>query len=127
MVVALSIAIHLLTIDGRMVRGALGCGSARILAGRFSSFRPWSLVATIPISIAGWGVREGAMMTVFAYAGLLDADGLIVSILYGVGLFAVGAVGGSDLDSRLRTADRGLRMIARVKPEVVVDRRPLTF
>jgi hypothetical protein len=55
---------------------------------------PVVLVSTIPISIAGWGVREGAMMAVFTYAGLLDADGLIVSVLYGLGLFAVGAAGG---------------------------------
>jgi hypothetical protein len=34
------------------------------------------------------------MMAVFTYAGLLDADGLIVSVLYGLGLFAVGAAGG---------------------------------
>jgi len=53
------------------------------------------LIATVPISIAGWGVREGAMMTAFTFAGLTAADGLVVSVLYGAGLFAVGAIGGA--------------------------------
>ena len=34
------------------------------------------------------------MMTGFTYAGLVEADGLIISVLYGACLFAVGAVGG---------------------------------
>ena len=37
---------------------------------------PVILVATIPISIAGWGVRESAMMVAFSYAGLAETDGL---------------------------------------------------
>ena len=42
------------------------------------------LIATIPVSIAGWGVRESAMILAFSYAGLAESDGLIVSILFGV-------------------------------------------
>jgi uncharacterized membrane protein YbhN (UPF0104 family) len=93
-VVGLSIVIHLLTIAAvlcaaRAVAAPLEFGQALLLV------PPVILVATIPISIAGWGLREGAMMTVFAYAGLLQADGLIVSILFGASLFAIGAVGGA--------------------------------
>ncbi|HET7375313.1 MAG TPA: lysylphosphatidylglycerol synthase domain-containing protein, partial [Anaerolineae bacterium] len=55
---------------------------------------PVVLVATIPISIAGWGVRESAMVLAFSYAGLMESDGLIVSILYGFTTLAVGAIGG---------------------------------
>jgi hypothetical protein len=44
---------------------------------------PVILVSAVPISIAGWGVRESAMVTAFAYAGLGDGDGLIVSLLRG--------------------------------------------
>lgn len=47
-------------------------------------------MAAIPISIAGWGVREGAMMVAFSYAGLAENDGLIVSILLGAAMFVVG-------------------------------------
>ena len=55
---------------------------------------PVMLIATIPVSIAGWGVREGAMVLAFSYAGLAESDGLIVSILFGVGSLAVGTIGG---------------------------------
>jgi glycosyltransferase 2 family protein len=92
-VFGLSVAIHLLTITAiwsaaRSVTAPLEFWQALLLV------PPVILVSTIPISIAGWGVREGAMMAVFSYAGLPNTDGLIVSVLYGVGLFAVGAVGG---------------------------------
>ena len=43
---------------------------------------PVLLIATVPVSIAGWGVREGSMIVAFAYAGLAQGDGLIVSVLY---------------------------------------------
>jgi hypothetical protein len=55
---------------------------------------PVILIATIPVSIAGWGVRESAMVLAFSYAGLAESDGLIISILLGATTFAVGAIGG---------------------------------
>src|SRR5450631_932889 len=54
---------------------------------------PVMLIATIPISIAGWGVRESALVLAFSYAGLTEIDGLIVSVLLGGVMLAVGAVG----------------------------------
>jgi uncharacterized membrane protein YbhN (UPF0104 family) len=55
---------------------------------------PVMLIAVVPISIAGWGVREGAMIAAFAYAGLSQSDGLIVSLLYGAGNLVLGVAGG---------------------------------
>jgi glycosyltransferase 2 family protein len=55
---------------------------------------PVVLVTIVPISIAGWGVREGAMVAAFAYAGLPQSDGLTVSLLFGAGNLALGAIGG---------------------------------
>ena len=55
---------------------------------------PVMLIATIPVSIAGWGVRESAMVLAFSYAGLAESDGLIVSILFGIVNLAAGAIGG---------------------------------
>lgn len=55
---------------------------------------PVALISIAPISIAGWGVREGAMVTAFAYAGLPQSDGLVVSILFGGMMLVLGAVGG---------------------------------
>jgi uncharacterized membrane protein YbhN (UPF0104 family) len=55
---------------------------------------PVMLIAAVPISIAGWGVRESAMVMAFAYSGLQQADGLLVSALLGFAIFAIGIVGG---------------------------------
>lgn len=55
---------------------------------------PVVLIATVPISVAGWGVREGVMVAAFGYAGLPPADGLIVSLVYGISYLAIGAIGG---------------------------------
>ena len=47
-------------------------------------FPPALLVTTLPISIAGWGVRELAMVAVFALVGV-PADGAsVLSILFGL-------------------------------------------
>jgi len=55
---------------------------------------PVILIATVPVSIAGWGVRESSMIVAFAYAGLAQSDGLTLSILFGAVGFIVGMVGG---------------------------------
>jgi len=55
---------------------------------------PVMLITMLPISIAGWGLREATMMVAFGYAGLQQADGLTVSLLYGTIVFALGATGG---------------------------------
>ncbi|MFZ0846193.1 MAG: lysylphosphatidylglycerol synthase transmembrane domain-containing protein [Pseudolabrys sp.] len=92
-VAALSFLIHLLTVlaawgAARAAHASLDFTQALFL------FLPVILIATIPISIAGWGVRESAMVLAFSYAGLAESDGLIVSILYGATSLAIGAVGG---------------------------------
>jgi uncharacterized membrane protein YbhN (UPF0104 family) len=55
---------------------------------------PISLITLIPISIAGWGVREQSMQVAFSYAGLSAADGVTISLLFGAVYFIVGAAGG---------------------------------
>ncbi len=55
---------------------------------------PIMLITMLPISIAGWGVREATMMVAFGYAGLAQTDGTVVSILFGAVYFIVGAAGG---------------------------------
>jgi uncharacterized membrane protein YbhN (UPF0104 family) len=55
---------------------------------------PVVLITVVPISIAGWGVREGAMIAAFSYAGLPPSDGLIVSLLFGAGYLVLGVAGG---------------------------------
>lgn len=55
---------------------------------------PVNLISTAPISIAGWGVRESAMVLAFSYAGLSADDAFIVSVLVGLVMLAVGIIGG---------------------------------
>ena len=45
---------------------------------------PVILITIIPISIAGWGIREGAMVAVFAFVGVAQSDAFVLSILFGV-------------------------------------------
>jgi glycosyltransferase 2 family protein len=55
---------------------------------------PVILIAAVPVSIAGWGVREGAMVAAFTFAGLPDSDALTISVLLGACTFAISALGG---------------------------------
>jgi len=56
---------------------------------------PVMLIATVPISIAGWGVREKSLVLAFAYAGLSETDGFLISVLFGATMFVVGIIGGA--------------------------------
>lgn len=60
----------------------------------FMLIPPIMLITMMPISIAGWGVREATMMVAFGYAGLAQTDGTVVSILFGAVSFIVGCAGG---------------------------------
>lgn len=55
---------------------------------------PVILATAIPISIAGWGVREGAMVVAFGYAGLSAHDALALSVLFGAAMVCAGLPGG---------------------------------
>lgn len=55
---------------------------------------PVMLITMIPISIAGWGLREAAMGLAFGYAGLATSEGINISLLFGAIYFIVGAIGG---------------------------------
>src|SRR5205085_9680718 len=60
----------------------------------FMLIPPIMLITMMPISIAGWGVREATMMVAFGYAGLAQTDGTVVSILFGAVYFIAGGLGG---------------------------------
>ncbi|WFU43743.1 lysylphosphatidylglycerol synthase transmembrane domain-containing protein [Bradyrhizobium sp. CB82] len=55
---------------------------------------PVMLITMMPISIAGWGVREATMGLAFGFAGLAANEGVNVSLLFGAVTFIVGAFGG---------------------------------
>jgi uncharacterized membrane protein YbhN (UPF0104 family) len=45
---------------------------------------PVLLAMLVPVSVAGWGVREGAAAAIWAAAGLTAADGVAISVAYGM-------------------------------------------
>ena len=48
----------------------------------------------IPVTVAGWGLREGAAAVLWGAVGLTAADGVVVSVAYGL-LVLVGSVPGA--------------------------------
>jgi uncharacterized membrane protein YbhN (UPF0104 family) len=89
----LSLAIHVMAV------GIAWCAVRSVAASAsfeqiFMLTPPIMLITMLPISIAGWGVREATMMVAFGHAGLSPADGTVVSILYGAVYFIIGAIGG---------------------------------
>jgi uncharacterized membrane protein YbhN (UPF0104 family) len=92
-IAVLSLAIHFLTIASIWCLAQSVAASASFILLMFM-IPPVILIATLPVSIAGWGLREGSMIVAFTFAGLAAGDGLIVSVLYGLTAFAVGTIGG---------------------------------
>jgi uncharacterized membrane protein YbhN (UPF0104 family) len=60
----------------------------------FDLVPPVMLITMLPISIAGWGLREATMGLAFSYAGLATSEGVNVSLLFGLVNFIGGAAGG---------------------------------
>ncbi len=54
---------------------------------------PVLLVMMLPISIAGWGVREGAAALLWGFSGLGAAEGVAIAVAYGL-LFLLAALPG---------------------------------
>ncbi|MBI4365525.1 MAG: flippase-like domain-containing protein [Deltaproteobacteria bacterium] len=92
-IAALSFAIHFMTVTVAWGAAMAAHASVDFVHVLFLVL-PVILIATVPVSIAGWGVRESAMILAFSYAGLAESDGLIVSILFGAATLAAGAIGG---------------------------------
>ncbi|MCW5774267.1 MAG: flippase-like domain-containing protein, partial [Rhodospirillaceae bacterium] len=89
-----SIFIHLLTIGAAwcLARGvALAPDGLNFLI----LIPPVVLVSMVPVSIGGWGIREGAMVVAFSYAGIERSEALAVSVLMGLTTLAVGVAGGA--------------------------------
>ena len=92
-IAVLSVLVHVLAvvIAWCVVRSI----AAPVLFGQiFQLIPPVMLITMVPISIAGWGLRETAMGLAFGYAGLMTNEGVNVSLLFGAVSFIVGAFGG---------------------------------
>lgn len=52
------------------------------------------LLTTLPISVAGWGVREGAMVAGFGLVGVAPDGALALSVLFGLAMVVMALPGG---------------------------------
>src|SRR5215475_7530471 len=89
----LSLSVHVLTAViawcvVQSIAAPIGFGQIFLLV------PPVMLITMLPISIAGWGVREATMGLAFGYAGLMPSEGVNISLLFGAVSFIVGAFGG---------------------------------
>jgi len=93
-VAAISLLVHMLT-------AVLAWSLARAVAAplelwhAFLLVLPVMLIATVPISIAGWGVREGAFVTALGLVGVAATDALLLGLATGFVQLAQGLVGGA--------------------------------
>lgn len=90
---SISIAVHLFSILGMaMLAVAL---QVEVHWAAFAFVVPIaSLLMTLPISVAGWGIREGVMVVGLRYAGIDAEHAIALSVLYGLVLVAVALPGG---------------------------------
>ena len=93
LILAISILIHLLSIVVVMII-AIGLGINVEFVGFFLMIPLVTLIMVVPISIAGWGVREGVMVVGFGYLGVAPELALSLSILYGLSVLIVALPGG---------------------------------
>ena len=56
---------------------------------------PVILITTLPISIAGWGVRESATVIAFGFVGVAPVDAVALSVVFGLVQIAIGLPGGA--------------------------------
>lgn len=92
-ILVMSISIHLISVIVVMII-ATGLGINVEWSGFLLIIPLVTLMMVVPISIAGWGVREGVMVVGFGYLGVASEAALALSILYGLLILVVALPGG---------------------------------
>ena len=92
-ILVISILIHLISVIA-VITIAIGIGLNVEWSGFLLIVPLTGLMMVVPISIAGWGVREGAMVVGFGYLGVTSEIALALSILYGLSMLVVALPGG---------------------------------
>lgn len=90
----LSLAAHLLAV-GAIVVCARGMAIGLEVSAALTVLPAVMLVSMAPVSFAGWGVREGAMVVGLGLLGIGPTDALAVSVAYGLVQAGVGLAGGA--------------------------------
>ena len=81
-VIALAVSVHGLGVISILVL-AEGLGIPLSAGAAFALVPPVILASVIPVSYAGWGVREGAMVVFLGYAGVAPEAAISLSLLFG--------------------------------------------
>lgn len=88
-----SLTIHVLTIAAVWVIATI-LGIDATLLDCLIIVPPVVLITMLPVSIAGWGVREGAMVIGFGFVGIAASDALAMSVVFGLAYILLGLPGG---------------------------------
>jgi uncharacterized protein (TIRG00374 family) len=91
--IAISVGVHILSIL-TIYALALSIDFHMPLQLFFIAVPPVFLLTIVPISLAGWGIREGAMIGIFMLVGADETKVLAMSILYGL-LLIISSLPGS--------------------------------
>lgn len=73
---------------------ALGLNVDVTFANLLALIPPVLLLAMLPISFAGWGVREGAMVVALGLVGVSAEQSVAISVCFGLALIVIGLPGG---------------------------------
>jgi glycosyltransferase 2 family protein len=92
-IIIISIIIHLLSVFAVMTISN-GLGLNIDWRGLLLIIPIVTLIMVIPISIAGWGIREGVMVVGLSYLGVSSEAALVLSVLYGLSILFVSLPGG---------------------------------
>ncbi len=92
-ILALAMVVHLLTIA--IIYIAAKNSASVTFLDCFAAVTPALLLSYLPISVAGWGVREAAVVGGFSLIGVPPEVSLPVSLLVGISVFFVSLLGGA--------------------------------
>lgn len=90
--VILSMVSHIFTFIG-VYFIAYSLGATISIATLMVLMPPVILLTIIPVSLAGWGIREGAMVGFLGFAGISSSMAVSISILFGFSYIVQGIVG----------------------------------
>jgi uncharacterized membrane protein YbhN (UPF0104 family) len=114
-VLVLSLGIHLLSVV-RVYSLALALNTSMSLLQCLVVVPPMLLISAIPISVGGWGVREGALSAGFALVGAISEAGVATSIAFGLTGLLIAVV--AELLVPLIRASAGILGLGRKGPPV---------
>ncbi|WP_246776290.1 lysylphosphatidylglycerol synthase transmembrane domain-containing protein [Bradyrhizobium sp. CCBAU 53351] len=89
-----AIVVHLLTVTASYTL-AIGVDAGLSALDAFVLVPLVIMAAAVPLSIGGWGIREGAMVGALGLVGIASDKALAISILLGLCNLVVGFIGGA--------------------------------